>query len=558
MNNKRLLIVGGVAGGASCAARARRLSETAEIIIFERGPFVSFANCGLPYYVGDVIKEEDDLLVATPEMFKAWFNIEVRTQSNVVEINPAKKTILVENRISGQITEEAYDTLVLAPGAAPIRPPIDGIDLPGIFVLRTIPDTLEIKRWLGHRKTGQVAVVGGGFIGLEMAENLHGRGFQVTIIEMQPQVMPAMDAEMAVFIHDHLRQKGVKLLLGRAAAGFSQNSDGTIAIDLSEGQPVNADMVLLAIGVKPEVALARAAGLEIGSSGGIVVDGYMQTSDKNIYAVGDAVETTDYAGGQKRLVPLAGPANRQGRLAADVIMGHPKLKPFRGVQATAVCGVLGLTIAATGLSEKQLKQAAAQGKPVAYDKVYLFPNDHAGYYPGAKTISLKLIFSLEDGRVLGAQAVGLAGVAKRIDVIATTIQYKGSVYDLAEAELCYAPQYGSAKDPINMAGMIASNALDGLSPLAHWETLDTRQHQVVDVRTPKEFQEGHVEGAINIPLHKLRDSLGSLPRAMDLRVYCTVGQRSYYATRILLQNGFKAKNLSGGYVMYMTHQQVTK
>ena len=550
MNKKRILIVGGVAGGASCAARARRLSESSQIIVFDRGAFVSFANCGLPYYVGNVIKKKDDLIVATPEKFKQWFNIDVRTRSYVRSIFPDRKCIAVENLDSGQVYEENYDALVLSPGSAPLRPPIDGIDLPGIFTLRTIPDSEQIKAWLDRKKVEHVAIAGGGFIGLEMAENLKRRGLLVTLIEMQPHVMPSMDFEMASFIHDHLRSQKVSLCLGSLVTAFSPGKDGAIAIGLASGRTINADMVLLAMGVRPETEPARDAGLQIGATGGIFVDEYMRTSNAHIFAVGDAVEVKNYITQTPTLVPLAGPANRQGRLAADVIMGQPDLRPFRGVQATAVCGVLGLTIAATGLTEKALQQINGSASAIAYDKIYLMPGHHASYYPGAKTIFMKLIFTIPDGKILGAQAVGPAGVAKRIDVIAMAIQNQATVFDLAEAELCYAPQYGSAKDPINLAGMIAANVLQGLSPNAHWESAAESQPFILDVREPAEFKKGNADSALHIPLGQLREKLDVLPRDREIWVYCYSGQRSYYAVRILRRRGFKARNISGGFGMY--------
>ncbi len=550
--NKKLLVVGGVAGGASCAARARRLSEDAEIIIFERGPYISFANCGLPYYVGKIIPKERSLIVASPELFKTRFNIDVRTENNVRSIDPENKEIEVEHLTTGRIYKESYDSLVLSPGASPIRPTIDGIDLPGIFTLRTIPDMRRIVDWINTRNVKKAVVVGGGFIGLEMTENLKIRGIDVTLIEMQQQVLPVIDPEIAVFIHDHLTAQKISLSLGSAVIGFQQRQNGMISVVLASGQTVSAEMIILAIGIRPEVGLAKAAGLDIGNLGGILVDDLMRTSDESIWAVGDAVEVSNYITGARNLVPLAGPANRQGRLAADVIMGNKSSTPprFRGVQATMVCGVLGLTISATGLTESNLKQTGDLDSIGEYEKVYLHPSHHATYYPGAKAMVIKLIFSTKTGRILGAQAIGKEGVEKRIDVISMAIQQNGTVFDLEEAELCYAPQYGAAKDPVNVAGMIAANLLRGYSSVAHWEDLAESDAFILDVREPFEFKRGHVKNAVNIPLGVLRSQMANLNRNREIWTYCAVGQRSYFAARVLDLHGFKVKNISGGYIMW--------
>ena len=548
---QRILIVGGVAGGASCAARLRRLSEEVEITIFERGPYVSFANCGLPYYVGNVITDERDLLVATPQLFRSRFNIDVRVQSDVQTIDRERCEIEVRNIHTGEAYREGYDVLVLAPGALPIRPPLPGIDLPGIHTLRTIPDSRQIREWIVEREVKRAIVVGGGFIGLEMAENLTKRGISVTIIEMLPQVMPSIDPEMAILIQDCLVTNGVSLCLDDAVAGFVHNNDGrAISVATKSGENYEADMVLLAIGVRPEVTLARQAGLEIGAMGGVRVDDHMCTSDDRIWAVGDAVEVRDFITGEWTLVPLAGPANRQGRIAADAILGRDVR--FRGVQATAVCRVFNMTIAATGISEKVLQRVGINSELKQYEKIYLHPGHHVGYYPGARPMTIKLIFSSRDGTVLGAQAVGEEGVDKRIDVIAMAIQRGSTVYDLEQAELCYAPQFGAAKDPVNIAGMIAANVLRGDAPVAHWEEDALRQSCIIDVREPGEFALGHIEGAINIPLGVLRDRMEELPRDREILCYCAVGQRSYYASRALRQNGFKARNISGGMRTYVT------
>ena len=551
---RRLLIRGGVAGGASCAARARRLSEEMEITMFERGSHVSFANCGLPYYVGDVITDEKELLVATPQLFRDSFNIEVRVQSEVRVIDRATKEIEVENLQTEQMYRERYDALVLAPGAASIQPPIPGIDLPGIHTIRTIPDSRQIRQWIIEREVKQAVVVGGGFIGLEMAENLSRRGISVTLIEMLPQVMPPFDPEMVVPVQDHLVANGINLCLDDAVSGFYQNSDGsTIKVSTETGKDYVADMVLLAVGVRPEISLARDAGLEIGSLGGIRVDDHMRTSDEHIFAVGDAVEVKDFITGNWTLIPLAGPANRQGRIAADVILGRNST--FRGVQATAVCEVFNMTLATTGVSEKTLSGSEDACIAEKYEKIYLHPVHHVEYYPGAKPMIIKLIFSTEDGRILGAQAVGEEGVDKRIDVFAMAIQRGSTVFDLEEAELCYAPQFGAAKDPVNIAGMIAANALRGDAPVAHWEDIDRTQCTILDVREPGEFASGHLDGAINIPLGSLRDRMGELPTDREILAYCVEGQRSYYATRALRLNGYEARNVSGGMESYLTQRR---
>lgn len=556
-NRKKLLIIGGVAGGASCAARARRLDEDAEIIVFERGPFISFANCGLPYHIGKVIPRERSLIVASPEMFKRQLNIEVRTNNNVKYIDRKNKQIEVENIETGEVYKENYDTLVLSPGAAPLKPGIEGIDLPGIFPLRTIPDMRKIIDWIETRKVKKAAVVGGGFIGLEMTENLKILGIDVTIIEMLPHVMPFLDPEITAFIHNHLKAEDISLLLGSPVIGFKQEDNGMIAVMMKSGRTVEADLIILAIGVRPETELAKTAGLTLGKLGGILVDDQMRTSDEHIYAVGDAIEIKNFVTDAQSLIPLAGPANRQGRIAADVIMGNNGVKPsrFRGSQATMVCGVLGLTIAATGITEKTLNQLDKHDQCPPYEKIYLTPSHHAGYYPGAKPITMKLIFSTENGRMLGVQAVGKEGVEKRVDVIATAIQHNGTVFDLEEAELSYAPQYGSAKDPVNLAGMIASNVLRGHTSVVHWGDLSESDAFILDVRDPFEFRKGHVKDAVHIPLAALRSRIQDLPTDREIWTYCYEGKRSYFALRILKQYGLKVRNISGGYLMYLAVKQ---
>jgi NADPH-dependent 2,4-dienoyl-CoA reductase/sulfur reductase-like enzyme/rhodanese-related sulfurtransferase len=549
---KRILIVGGVAGGASCATRARRLDEDAEIIIFERGSHVSFANCGLPYHVGNVIPDETSLIVAGNELFKKRFNIDVRLQSEVVGIDREAGEIEVRQLLIGKLYRQKYDALVLAPGAAPLRPPLPGVELPGIFVLRNIPDSRKIREWIERTNPKKAVVVGGGFVGLEMAENLTARGIKVTVVEMLNQLLPPLDPEMAAPIAEHLEAKGLRVRLGDGVTGFSAREKNGLVVVLKSGGKESADLVILAIGVRPENGLAKAAGLEIGERGGIRVDEQMRTSNPRIWAVGDAVEVRDAITGAWALIPLAGPANRQGRAAADSICGQAT--PFRGVQGSAICEVLGLAAAMTGASEKALKRAGVED----FEKVYLHPQQHAGYYPGARRMHLKLVYRKSDGRILGAQAVGEEGVDKRIDVISMAIQKGGSVFDLEEAELCYAPQFGAAKDPVNIAGMIAANSLrDGIRNTT-WDSISENGFMLLDVRDREEFESGHVDGATNIPLADLRQRLHELPRLKAIRVYCGVGQRAYNAARLLRNKGFRVENVSGGYETYLNFRRVQK
>jgi NADPH-dependent 2,4-dienoyl-CoA reductase/sulfur reductase-like enzyme/rhodanese-related sulfurtransferase len=539
---KRVLIVGGVAGGASTAARLRRLDEDVEIVVFERGPYVSFANCGLPYYVGNVIPQEKDLLVASRELFRDRFDIDVRTEHEVRSIDRATQTVRVRDLRTGVERDEAYDSLVLAPGAAPLRPPLPGLELPGVFTVKTIPDTRRIRAFLDERPRSHAVVVGGGFIGLEMAENLIERGLQVTLVEKLPQVMPPLDADMAGFVTAHLKERGVDLRLATGLAAIEAKGE-RLVVHTDTGVDVDTDLVILALGVRPEVALAKEAGLVIGERGGIVVDEHMRTSDARILAVGDAIEVKDLVSGAVQVLPLAGPANRQGRIAAATLAGRPAV--FGGVQGTAIVGVLGLTVATTGASEKALRRAGKSDFRV----VYLHPGHHASYYPGAKTLHLKLIFD-DAGKILGAQAVGTEGVDKRIDVLATMLQMGGTIRQLAGLELAYAPQFGSAKDPINVAGMMAVNVLDGDMPLADWAQVNEPGHVIVDVREAHEFAGGHIAGARNVPLSELRRRLDEIPRDQPVWLYCAAGQRAYFAQRQLLQHGIDAKNLSGGYATW--------
>lgn len=541
----KLLIIGGVAGGASAAARARRLSEDAQIVLFERGPDVSFANCGLPYYIGGEIVDRKKLLVVAPELLRTRFKLDVRVRSSVEAIDRAGKIIRIRDLASGREYDETYDKLILSPGAAPIRPALPGIDLPGIFTLRNLEDTDRIVQTLGNG-VRQAVIVGAGFIGLELAECLVRRGIATTVVELQDQVLPPFDKEMTAPIAEHLASKGVSLLLGQSAEAFEQTSD-ELVVRLKSGRNLSAQLVFLGVGVRPENKLAVDAGLEVGPRGGIRVNDHLQTSDPNIYAVGDAIEVKDFVTGEPTQVPLAGPANRQGRIAADNIFGRSV--SYRGTQGTAIVRVFDRTAAMTGASEKTLQRI---NQP--YRKVYVHPAHHAGYYPGAEQMSLKLLFDPKSGRVLGAQAVGGAGVDKRIDVLAVAIQAGMTVVDLEEMELGYCPQYGSAKDPVNMAGFVAAGLLRGEHPQVDVETVvaarTTQERYLVDVRTPEEFTAGHIPDAINIPIDELRTRLDELPHDREIAAYCQVGQRGYMATRILRQNGFNAVNVSGGYKTY--------
>jgi NADPH-dependent 2,4-dienoyl-CoA reductase/sulfur reductase-like enzyme/rhodanese-related sulfurtransferase len=507
--------------------------------MFERGPHASFANCGLPYHVGGVIADREKLLVAKPELLRERFRIDLRLNTEVTGIDRAARTVAWRNRETGETGSECYDMLVLSPGAAPIRPPLPGIDLPGVFTVRNIPDVDAINAWIAERGAKRGVVVGGGFIGLEMAENLVHRGLAVTLVELLDQVMPPMDPEMVTQVHAHLREKGVDLRLSDGLAAFEEQGKA-LAVVTQSGVRHPADIAILGIGVRPEIDLARDAGLEIGERGGIRTDDQMRTSDPAIWAVGDAVEVRDFVTGQWTLVPLAGPANRQGRIAADAIFGQPA--QFRGVQATAVVGVFDLTVASTGASEKTLRRVGME-----FECVHVHPAHHVGYYPGAEPIHLKVLFDPVNGKLLGAQAVGRAGVEKRIDVLAAAIQLGATVFDLEEMELCYAPQYGAAKDPVNHAGFVAANHLRGFAPLAHWEDVGATDALILDVRTAKEWEEGHLEGAVHIPVDELRGRLGELPREREIWAHCGVGVRSHVATRTLRQAGFNARNLTGGW-----------
>ena len=553
----KVIIVGGVAGGASCAARLRRLDEKVEILMVEKGPYVSYANCGLPYHVSGVIPRESSLLVANEEVFRSQFAVEVRTNCEAVAIAPKKKTVELRDTATGKVTTESYDKLVLSPGAPSVRPPLPGIDLPGIFQVRTVPDARAIREWIERgttfltgmynysgiqfvKPTRRAVVIGGGFIGLETAENLAHVGFEVTLVEMLDQVLAPLDREMARLVEEHVKRHGIALTFGDGAASFTQLDGGALEVQTRSGKSYPADLVILALGVQPDTALARSAGLTIGERGGIRVDEHMRTSDPDIFAVGDAIEVRDFVTGEWSLVALAGPANRQGRIAADVIAGRGSR--FRGTQGTSIIGLFGAAAAWTGVSEKTLKRLG----DTDYEKIYVFPNSHAGYYPDARMLGLKAIFRKSDGRLLGAQALGQDGPAvdKRISALAVALQMRATIYDLEEAELCYAPQFGSAKDAVNFVGMVAADVLRGDMPLTHWDATDGKY--LLDVRDQVELALETVPGAVNIPLGQLRARLEELPRDREIDVVCRSAQRAYAATRILVQNGFKARNISGG------------
>jgi NADPH-dependent 2,4-dienoyl-CoA reductase/sulfur reductase-like enzyme/rhodanese-related sulfurtransferase len=542
----KLVIVGGVAGGATAAARARRLDEEAEIIVFERGEHISFANCGLPYYIGQVIKKRDRLLVTTAEALRTRYNIDVRNFSEVTAIDRKEKQVTVKNLQNGQTYVETYDKLILSPGAEPIKPQMEGIDLDTVFSVRNIPDTDRIKAYIDNHAPESAVIVGGGYIGLEMAENLVERGVKTTIIEMLDQIMAPLDYEMASLVQDYIKTKGVVLELENSATAFTRKGNRTV-VSTGRGTQIECDLVILSIGIRPETQLARASDLEIGEHGGIKVSAGMQTSDPDIFAVGDAVEIKEYVTRAPAIIALAGPANKQARIAADNAMGRQSV--FNGAQGTAIVKVFDMTAASTGASEKTLKRYG-----VPYLTSHTHSESHAEYYPGASLVSIKLLFSPDSGKLLGAQIVGKKGVDKRIDVLATALRGNMTVFDLEELELAYAPPYSSAKDPVNMAGFVAANILKGDMENAHWhelEALGSNGHALIDLRTEKELEKiGFIDGAVNIPVDDLRQNLDKLDKDKTYVLYCAVGQRAYIGHRILKQKGFQSSNLSGGYVTY--------
>ncbi|WP_032122269.1 DsrE/DsrF/DrsH-like family protein [Clostridium amazonitimonense] len=537
---RKVLIVGGVAGGASTAARLRRLDESLEIIMFERDEYISFANCGLPYYIGETIKEREKLLVQTPEAMKSRFNIDVRVNSEVIDIDTKEKTLKINSKEKG-IYEETYDYLLLSPGAKPLRPNIEGINSKKIFTLRNIPDTDKIKAYVDENQSGSAVVIGGGYIGVEMAENLKERGLDVTLVEAAPHILAPFDSDMVVMAEKELEDNGISLILGDGVKAFKEERD-KISVNLNSGKELNADMAILAIGVSPDVSFLKNSGINFGDKGHIIVDDHMKTNVEGIYAVGDAVLIKDFINENPSAIPLAGPANRQGRIAADNICGINST--YKGTLGTSIIKVFGLTAASTGNNERTLKRLK-----IPYKVIYAHPNSHAAYYPGAVQMSIKLIFN-EDGKILGSQILGYDGVDKTIDVIATVIKLKGTVKDLTELELAYAPPYSSAKSPANMAGFIAENILEGRVDTINLEELEefTENEKILlDVRDEVEVDNGSIDKAINIPVNSLRSRINELDKDKEIWVYCQVGLRGYIASRILSQNGFKVKNLTGGY-----------
>lgn len=553
---KKIVIVGGVAGGMSAAARARRISEDSQIIIFERSGYVSYANCGLPYYLGGEIESQDDLIVVTPEALKNKLNLDIRTSSEVVSIDPQSKVVSVKELNTNKIYDESYDELILSVGAAAIRPKVPGIDLPGLFSLRSIEDVETIQSWVESQNPRTVVIAGGGFIGLEMAEQFVRRGLDVTLIDGKDQVLAPIDPEMAQLVHKELREHGVKLVLGQSIKGFlppegvGEEIPKSCWVLAGDHQPISADLVILGLGVRPEVALAREAGLTIGERGGIRVNEYLETSAAHIWAVGDTIEVRNPISNTWTLIALGGPANRQGRIVADNIFGAKK--SYGGTLGTAILRVFDLTVACVGLNEGLL-----QASKTPYETIYLHPSHHASYYPGAERLDMKVLFHKESGALLGAQVVGKEGADKRIDVLATAIKAGMTIRDLSELELAYAPPFGSAKDPINLAGMAGTNVLDGLVEQVQWHqigALESAKTCLVDVRTKGERERGFIPGSIHIPLPELRNRLSEIPKGKEIVTYCQSGQRSYNASRLLRQNGYSVRNLSGGYLTWNTMQ----
>ena len=548
---KKIVIVGGVAGGATAAARIRRLDEQAQITVFERSGFVSYANCGLPYYIGGAIEDAGELTLQTPESFRRRFDVDVRVRHEVTAIHPDRKTVTVRDLEGERTFDVPYDKLLLAPGARPVTPPLPGREHGRIFTLRTVEDALRIRRFVEQGKLRSALLVGGGFIGVELAENLRMAGLAVTVVDMQPQLLGQLDGEMAAFLHAGMREAGVKLLLGRGVKGF-EDEGGAVRTLLEGGDAVTADLAVLAIGVAPDTRLAKEAGLALGQRDSIAVNERMETSLPDIYAVGDAVQVRHFVAGGPALVSLAGPANKQARVAADSICGLDSR--YDGAQGSSVIKVFDLTAAATGLSER-----AARAAGLACDKVYLSPSSHAGYYPGGQVMTMKVVFDPGTDRLLGAQIVGREGVDKRIDVLAAAIRAGMRASELKELDLAYAPPYSSAKDPVNMAGFMIENLERGLVKQFHWEQLDALPRDgsvtLLDVRTPQEFADGHPEGFVNVPVDSLRERLHTLERGKRVYVICQSALRSYIACRILSQHGFDCRHLAGGYRLYSTAAQ---
>ena len=537
----KTIIIGGVAGGATAAARLRRLDEHAQIIILERGEFVSFANCGLPYYIGGSITEKGNLTLQTPESFRARFNIDVRTLSNAAGIDPERKTVTVEDLRTGKTYEESYDKLILSPGAEPIRPSIEGANSPNVFTLRNIPDTIRIKEYMETAYPHSAVVVGGGYIGVEMAENLAMAGLKVSVVELADHLIAPLDFDMAADVHRYIKSKGIKLYLNNGVTAIRGNK-----VVLQKGE-LAADMVILAVGVRPETKLAKACGIQTNARGSILVNQNMQTNIPDIYAVGDAVEVEDFITKTPAFIPLAGPANKQGRIAADHIAGYPSA--YKGTQGSAVLKLFDMTIATTGINEKAAKAAG-----IDYDKTYTYSGSHASYYPGASMMSIKALWDKKTLRLIGAQIVGFDGVDKRLDVLATAIRFGAKITDLAELELCYAPPFGSAKDPVNMLGFVAENVVSGKVKQFFWHDVESLPRDgsvtLLDTRTLLEVSRGKIEGFMHIPVDSLRSRIHELPKNKPVYVHCHSGLRSYIACRILSGYGFECYNLAGGWRLY--------
>lgn len=547
----KILIIGGVAGGATALARLRRLDENAEIILFERGPYVSYANCGLPYFIGNVIEKQDKLLLASKESFMRQYNAEARLRNEVTAIDAKNKTVTVKNLETGETYTESYDKLLLSPGASPLRPPIKGIDLEGVYTLRTVDDAVRIKEAVQNNCVKRAVIVGGGFVGMEVAENLAEIGVKPIIVEMQDQIMANFDADMAQELESSIRKMAIPLFLGQSVQEISREDDGRMKVTTSLGKSIYCDMVFLGLGVKPETSLAKMAGLELNERGALIVNPCMQTSDPNIYAVGDAVEIRDFVTKAPAQIPLAGPANLQARIAADNMLGRSV--QYQGSQGTFIIKLFRCVAAATGLTEKACRRAG-----IAYQVSYTHSQSNAGYYPGAEMLTIKLIFAPDTGKILGAQIHGRKGVDKRIDVLATAIRAEMTVFDLISLELAYAPPFGSAKEPVNIAGMVAANIITGAMPVIHWHQLnniDWDNAVILDVREPSELEQvGRIKTSVNIPLGKLRRAIanGELDRNKTIIVTCAVGKRGYLATTILLHHGYRAYNLSGGFTTFKT------
>lgn len=543
--SKKILIVGGVAGGASAAARLRRLDESAEIIMFERDEHISFANCGLPYYIGETIKDREDLLIQTPESMKSRFNIDVRVFSEVTHLDTNKKVVTVKSQRKG-IYEESYDYIVLSPGAKAMRPNIEGINSNRILTLRNIADTDRIKGFVDKKEVTSAVVIGGGYVGVEMAENLIEKGLHVTLVEAAPHILAPFDTDMSLLLEKELSANGIEVVLGDGVKAFKDNNS-KVEIILNSEKVISTDLVILAIGVVPDTGFLKDTEIKLGARGHILVNNRMETGVESIYAVGDAIEVLDFINAQNTAIPLAGPANKQGRIAADNIAGLAST--YKGTQGTSIIKIFNLTAANTGNNERTLKRLN-----IPYKAIFIHPVSHASYYPGAEQITLKLLFN-DEGVILGAQAVGAEGVDKRIDVIATVIRLHGTIYDLTELELSYAPPFSSAKDPVNMAGFVAENVINGrmdvISPEQYLES-NNENTILLDVRTVSEFEKGHIEGALNIPVDSLRERIGELDKDIEIIEYCQVGLRGYIAARILNQNGFKVKNMTGGFKSAIT------